>query len=1439
MDFLRVCKYLLSLFSANDARAMQAKISQMFRVMAGKDISECGDTPESRFMLGEVLGEGSLETTNCLLVDSIALSVFTKDTEGIIMATSNGYSLATVGGFQDVSMGKFDDAVAMLANELGMTGDDSVDEIDEEDEMEDSYDDDEEMDFGEEDYEEESYTEDEESATGRLDEEEGIDDDRDETDVDKICQYYSEYYGGVIENLVKRYTALFESGYELIPFAGVITNDGLARLSGNSVKYTLSASIRSIYTILSSRLGLIECRERSNRNIANRIYTSYSMGRLDRLYFPYKVIEFAYGRKSPDGNDQESLNTYKEHSNSTNWRAYCKKEVIGSLGNVLREATVTFITKSFSKEKYFSDETRSSVRRFLEYLEMCLSQCLLMVEWKTSNDDYGSSKVNMFKARFYDGVNVISESIMSEILKEAFLGSSGDRPFTYDMMMDSITGVKEIAHEFDHDKAQAEPLFAYKAYLALKEQNIEPTVENMILGKAENGTIMRNGKNGVGLSNKLLHFIIAGSRAGKGVTVLNILASGIYSNRAIFYLDDKPDMATVFQHMCPEMFVINGQNIDMAYDDYGYFKSINSKVNWNNVPDYLAETFELGNGGKAWQVGYGTLFYMRALMFVMGIIAGRGKGARINPNFNGEDGIMLVVDEFTEFSEKFNALFQSALGHVPPIAFETDSRKVMDGSLKPDALADMKRKVERSYNHSTMYAISWLNGIAESLRYLHGLKNESFSKEEEVNSDIFVVGQELKYGPMDSTALLNALRPLSTGSRYKSSGYMGMSQEGKKPLELASRSVPMAMTIIKGYDAFYGRNESRYLAQGNPSSRAYGRLDDKASNFAYLGDYNDDVRKKILSGSESENIAIASKAVYFKPFLVINANTAKYVDQLKMRCENAGLPLEDIIADNSPVDNDPSIESEGGTGLTNMVGFRGYMAAMNISNLEERLAKSGQIANYIVQNLIGYPGTWFEFITDLRPEWIFSVSDIAELVAGSDRSLINLLHPETSPILKEYNEFVAFNRSETEDDISGETMSDFLDERGDFSEFEYDRNDSEARMYERISEGLEEGLKKYYPEEDESDDEEDDIFDEEFDLDEDDFEERVHSRKGPWRENKVNGYNEQEQFDKRYSRVEDALKKSTNVFSDEVEYLLNRLRELGVDVTPTSRQRYSDFDYESISPDEMYVDRNERKRENRRYRQSDRTVFDQKFNFNDGEYSDSLSNVVELITKDVLAKFGGASAITSFRVRGGSIFVNNTCYACNISKRAAMSLPYDLRAEIGSGNISRLFNYASLFQMRHLRYLELESPEFIYDYVSQDMGYGARVSIDLFFRDLPIQTLVVGKSKFDRRTYREQLNGSERDVFYNPRFYTRVADFSERYLDSAFKNSWAITKSAARNRNHSILRRTVETVGGGALTATSGVAKASLKILRGGVNGLRKLGKSVSQVWDEYDKNKR
>lgn len=1257
----------------------------------------------------------------------------------------------------------------------------------------------------------------------------------------KIRQYYSAFYKGIVSELSKRYTGMFASGYEVITPVGILCEEGICSLSGSSRVVKVNSIVSSnMYKIFRDSMNFEELPVRSNVKIADIIYDRYEGGRTNLLYFPNKLLEFTYGRKSPTGDNQDSLNTYEKHAESTNWSAYSAQHVVKNLTNLMGCIVEKFVVLNSENEEYFTEQLAGKLSEFLSYVKDCLSACLLMVEYKSVKDDIGSEDVASFKIRVCDPRNSLGDANYTrEILSKAFLGSTGDVPFSYEPRIEMEVCVKEYAHEFNRDISQASPLFAYKALEKIQEQGQGLSWSGMILGMALDGSILRNGTHGINLSTKLTHQICAGSRAGKGVMTLNILASGIVNGKNIFYLDRKPDMASLFKYMCPDMFVINGGGYGEQYDIFTdasgkrmFDASTMDGLVASKTPAFLPTML----GCSPTYTDLGDLVYMRALMLGVGIIAARASGALEDPNLGGKDGILLVVDEFKNFQESHTSLVKTMLGCVPPAIYDDLQNKLKiveekkklkqeegKSTLNEDAeIGKYIGEIESSFPENAYYALSYINSMVESVKRLSKLKDAGFVPEENELSDIFVIGQHLKYGECEYAAFDDALANNSSSERYRSAGRFGVKSKDK--LNLASGSFAYSMVNVKTVDAFFGRNmdegRSVYLAQTNSESKAKGKLDDKASNFAYMETFTEDKRKKIVRGEVRDNVSLANSCVYFKPFLILNDSNmdGECVGGMFARCagpdpSHPWISREQLIADN-PSYNDPSKINEA-------VGFIDYMKMAGCSDVSGVLAKSGVIANYVV-NAMGYGGSWLEFITDLRPEWIFTVEDVMNAVTGKP---VALQDPENNPVVKEYARVFpeVFGLSKSDD-----IMDSGIDSSESLAAFGYSEPEIEDDIEAHDSYNDAKFKSLFGDEVGVEDDEEIDLgfdIDDEGSnnkvIDEDDFYEDI--KEGIVEETGFGDLGENEfEYEDREVVNNSGFKKSE---MKELMALLAGLKKFGINLDVNSLGIKKD-PYEGMTggwaePDEFMQPAGGYARMDRR------SVIDRDYEYT-GEL-ENLQDLVQFITNDIIQMFGGTERMQSFKVIGGSILVNGYYYRCRVGDIFVRHLPYDIKRQINSGNISSLFDYRMLSHMSNLRDLEFDSKSFVYDYVSPALGFGNTISVDKFFDYFhALQVFTLGRNRFKRSTYMDMIRDS--DEFYNPRKCTQIADASEKMLSNVSKRSWDYTKNTMKSKQYGKLMKVAGVTAGATVAAGSKAAQVGSKVGRSAAKGIKNVISSIREA---------
>jgi hypothetical protein len=643
--------------------------------------------------------------------------------------------------------------------------------------------------------------------------------------------------------------------------------------------------------------------------------------------------------------------------------------------------------------------------------------------------------------------NYTNQQFVNEIIKAKMLNSSDmpNIPSTSAKVDEQNFTMIDVKYTFNADKVGARPTFAYKALDALisqqsdeeKEKGISPiSWSNVLLGRDESGKLFTSGVHGtVNFQENIIHWIYAGSRSGKGVMCYNIFSTAISAGIPIFYMDRKPDTATVLSEICPNMFCVNGGQFDADIDTKGIFnpKSYNFKI-----PAYLKTFFDDST----------TRFdfvYLRSMLLVLTMIM----HAEIYPaSPMGKEilagcsaGVVVVLDEFTNFfkdaigvSGKFsngkNGVFsncysiQGAINRLKSIkdgvkkaqikvATTENKKNVSDAeiSMAHESLAIANTE---EFDLSRLYWSAMGDCIASLVSAYDSKKNASANLMKSMN--IFIIGQGFE----------GFEKPIACGEQMYTA-VTGASNENKYYASSDANPLLYLFTHL-GTDIFAGYQKDRgsYLAQDKDTYRTKGLLNASNRYFAYQS-FSSGFKEEVLNeltntvkafGDNSSKIsAYLNGWKYFKPFLILNnavelpkasdpsvdytskdldpeqtqresirkgksedprfvadaaaLKEAQYVGQCLTTCEGAGLTWNDLLSDN-----------DDGTGhLDQRIGFQGYIQALagqGNSNFVEKMGVSGDLVTKFIHEVYGYEGTWKDFVCDFRPEWMISINGYDE-----------------------------------------------------------------------------------------------------------------------------------------------------------------------------------------------------------------------------------------------------------------------------------------------------------------------------------------------------------------------------------------------------------------------------------------------------------------------------
>jgi hypothetical protein len=1193
---------------------------------------------------------------------------------------------------------------------------------------------------------------------------------------DDIEQYYGNYIRNAVDFILQVYTDVFSSGYEVIQPYGVLTPFGAYTIDKNNyLKRVHGLELSAIYSAFSRYLhySVYESREFDSSIIDSTTDTSAIP------YYPQKMLEYALGRENISNSPDAT--TYPVDKNSSTWVNYKDKSISYGLTKAILKMTQDILARHDlltgevdGVPKYMSPEAVSVVRDLCERSKVSLTACMLLSEWKVVD-----SKVIGFKVRVVDirGSVPLGNEIMSDIIQSAF---SGNKPEGSVEAVPTKRGtyVKEFGMQFDAQLCEAEPLFAFKALDSMKRRGIPASWDNLILGKYEDDTILSASSPQLNLKENLCHFIDAGSRSGKGVMTLNILASGIASKRPLFYLDKKPDMASLLKGLSKgKMFVFNGGDYQAKYDPQGLFTDEALKGWDKNIPDEILKFY---NGKRDSYRSMGDIFYLRALFFVLAILDIRCSSMNNPEVYNklgGENGIILVVDELSNTLKSLDNFISETGVFFTNCVGETELRKKAEKVQK--ALEKNPMSSERVPDIE-VYSTAFVKCLDTSLINIISRMGAGWQGNVNLRNDIFILGQYIKdfKGRENYSFQWTKTAGVASGqdSYIIQNMFMGMSADG-----------------------FFGYNKkfSNYLDASSPGSKASTKLTSSARNFAYVPSLTFPILNKIISGDR----ATGANAVYFKPCLILNESdeSSVPVQEFKSFCESNKISYEDVKAMNCDANGN----------LDARVGFADYVKSQSPDvDIEEVLGKSYEIGTYVVQQM-GYPGDCIEFIYDLRPEWMMTIEEMR------DKFLGNNIVPHAYSVIKEYAPHLVGVDSDMSDEeleeytkSTTETNTLFNEKPDEFSKTaEEDYSDTYSSEKEIAPDLHEDNCSNSSAESDDPlaygnvfDQDsfnrgvaDTDLFTEEppsksyntgtqepvrADYSNDEYEETVEPVYTPNQEytETIDDYSasNNSEFKSDESGSVEALKA-------EVEFLKQALHEFrSADmqrriVEATERIEKEDTPQDSVLSEPYECRCFGEVCKLQKYRGTLNIVPNFELTEDTMSVRDALNYVTECVLEDINKRIG-LDRITDFKVMSDVLIFNNTCYSPVISRDVILKLPMDIQHSVANGRLSWVFLFSALRKMPNLTTLMFDSADFVYKKVRVDLGLNNDFHVkDLFKVSKSIVVIQIEDTVVDRDG---KMND---DTFDEARHSSQLCDSVNSWGMTSMKTNWQSAKDIYYN----------------------------------------------------------
>lgn len=1226
--------------------------------------------------------------------------------------------------------------------------------------------------------------------------------------------YYAAHIDTVVSDIISNYTKLFKAGYQLKRPVGVLGEQGesgkLMTLSGSTQIFTKpNPVIRALYQLTVAEYDLKILPYRSVDHIASIIVNGVTPDGVtvspdSRLYFPYKMLEFAYGRKTPKATEGGRTN-YPKHSDKLNWEAYASE-----VDENLRQVTTGIVAKilgNFEDVDYFDAKVESSISESLARFKDVFTTCILVGEFPLIKGLPSLLKVRtLLPYELHNSYNVATEAM------KVGISSLGTDPFEGIPIHDGVYHM--YTHEYNHSLANSKPMYAYHAAKSLKESGHEVNYKNMIIGLGLDDSILQNGSGNVNLVPNMSHFLVAGSRAGKGVDSMAKLAAALKSGKPVFYLDNKPDIGAVLLDIEPNSFVVNGQLVTSSQDggtnlsSHFMGNSPLANVSPQGIPSYLYSSSDALFRGRSYSQ-LGAVFYARALQLVMLITY-----------FRTLDDISTKVDlgdkanGIVAFFDEFNVTQDSGLGPLMQKIYFNYARTDY-AEAERTAQETGKKNSVRKPSQNAYWGTAFTESLKNTAMMLADGTKAGYMNGEAAASDIYIVGQDLP-DVIESAEDFDDFYPTHRGKNTERAQFASGKGGGKtQPL------VPLVSP--GGADIFVGYNlkHSNYLNQSRGFAKD--KLDKDARLFAYIPSYNRGIKKQIESANEefARNVP-----TYYKPLLLLaDADMDKYfVKNAMSYAIESGIDAESIILDNAQEDEQGNplkfekrqfSDNKGHTYSTeyrihSAVGLKDYLnyIGMDDASISASLRSASDMAQRVVTAL-GYEGTWREFVQDLRPEYMIHASNVLEsLKTGQRLSDLNA---------KTFSEFrEGYPEAFTVADISrlGEEVG------------EVDVN------YEDID-FASLGQSVYFNSEGKSPEDVEELFKQDDLMDDIDL--------GADYDLYDNARNVQ--FSQQDRLKDLTISDIQNLTPDEqkaiYDMLIKGLENQAVIENPNDEQlgygklgvAYDNFG-RAYKIDTSQVDKTSSV--------YDDVLLDDNMSKLDGDLMEvSYQALVKTVTDKAVAVAKSTGGFKTISVLGGSLIVNDIMIGLRIAENLLGGLPSNVADDIRSGRLASYFNWR-LLPRSGVVALKVDSSRFVFNEISEGMGYSKNFNVQELFEDLPrLQKFVVGSEEYTRARVNSIARNQEEDMFYQPRKAEQAYRLSQAWLGRNRLSSWQRANDIWKRKDLGTFRKVLGSTGNAAIAGASGVTEVTGWAGRKLFRGVGRVASELKSMLDESNNLKK
>lgn len=427
----------------------------------------------------------------------------------------------------------------------------------------------------------------------------------------------------------------------------------------------------------------------------------------------------------------------------------------------LREDIVKYLTRKKTEGADYVQVVNS--------LERALLSCIFVIE--------SNQHTIQLRASLLNNVSTFKSSITAALSNDI---SGAEGLNILNNKVDSrVSDIHNITVIYSMNKFEQEVLFAHKLYHGPNAS--PPSITAPILGIKLDGTLFREN-----LFGERFTTILAGSRSGKGTLTQSLLAPLIASGQSIIYLDNKPDIASLFWDL-ENKYQAMGKDvhflaIDSLAQSSTFIKNELSAAPRGRVLDENGKIINLKNIPEKCPVSQTNLLLLRTfktlqLLFLAGEIQANTQ-SNLPPITN-----YVFIDEITDLSKRLYGLYNDINGVSLPkkddeqgkAAYEWTKKlctmitDVNEGFGSMETMISDKHNfkfilVGQVFNNTTKWPgdrrkVSTVSGLDVGLYNKHfvyramSLCNKWLSGRLQVTKDDYILKDETEYKMSDKTGV--------------------------------------------------------------------------------------------------------------------------------------------------------------------------------------------------------------------------------------------------------------------------------------------------------------------------------------------------------------------------------------------------------------------------------------------------------------------------------------------------------------------------------------------------------------------------------------------------------------------------------------------------------------------------------------------------------------